>query len=125
MYALSVARDFEAQHYLTVPEPGPEGEPHSHPYRVEVRFGGTDLNEFGYLVDIDDVDHVLDGLVGRYEDTLLNDLPEFDGRNPSVERFARVFCDGVVEQVSTETPSEVSVRIWEGDDAWASYEREC
>lgn len=125
MYALSVARDFEAQHYLTVPEPGPEGEPHSHPYRVEVRFVGTDLNEFGYLVDIDDVDQVLDGLVGRYEDTLLNDLPEFDGRNPSVERFARVFCDGVVEQVSTETPSEVSVRIWEGDDAWASYEREC
>ena len=125
MYTLSVGRDFEARHYLTVPDPGPEGEPHAHEYRVEVRFSGEDLDEFGYLVDIDDVEAAVDGLVGRYEGALLNDLPEFEGSNPSVERFARSFCDRVVERAPTGTPTAVAVRMWEGEDAWASYEREC
>jgi len=125
MYTLSVARDFVARHYLTVPEPGPEGEPHSHPYRAEVRFSGPELDEFGYLVDIDEVDGVLDDLVDRYGGALLNDLPEFEGQNPSVERFARHFGDAVAERAPTETPTGLAVRLWEDEDAWASYEREC
>ena len=125
MYTLAVARDFTARHYLTVPDPGPEGEPHAHDYRMEVRFSGPELNEFGYLVDIDAVNDVLDDLLGRYEGAMLNDLPEFDGRNPSVERFAGHIGDGVVERAPTETPTGVAVRLWEGEDAWARYEREC
>ena len=59
MYHLAVSREFVAQHYLTVPTPGPEGDIHSHQYTAEVRFGGTELNEYGYLVDIDHVESVL------------------------------------------------------------------
>lgn len=123
MYELAVARDFVARHYLTVPEPGPEGEPHAHDYRVEVRFSGPDLNEFGYLVDIDAVDDGLDRLLDRYEDALLNDLPEFDGQNPSVERFAARVGDRLVEALDTTTPTALAVRLWEDADAWASHER--
>lgn len=125
MYSLSVARDFTARHYLTVPEPGPEGEPHRHEYRAEVRFAGPSLDEHGYLVDIDEVDAVLDDLLDRYRGALLNDLPEFAGENPSVERFARHFCERLTAEAPTETPATVRVRLWETDDAWASYEREC
>lgn len=124
MYALSVARDFVARHYLTVPDPGPEGEPHDHDYRAEVRFSGPTLDEFGYLVDIDEVNDVIDDLVERYRGALLNDLPEFEGQNPSVERFARHFGDGVAERVRTDTPTGLAVRLWEDEDAWASYERD-
>lgn len=124
MYRLSVARDFVAQHYLTVPDPGPEGEVHSHRYRVELRFAGPELGEYGYLLDIDAVESVLDDLEDRYRDALLNDLPEFEGKNPSVERFARRFGDRVVEAAPTETPTELTVRMWEGDDAWATHERD-
>ena len=123
MYRLSVSRDFVAQHFLTVPDPGPEGEVHSHHFEVAVRFGGPELNEYGYLVDIDAVNDALDGLEDRYRDALLNDLPEFEGRNPSVERFARLFGDRFVERVSTEMPTELTVRMWEDEDAWASHER--
>ncbi len=123
MYELSVARDFVAQHYLTVPDPGPvEGEPHSHQYEVEVRFSGPELNEYGYLVDIDAVEAALDDLTERYRDELLNDLPAFDG-NPSVERFARVFADRVAERLDAPTPERLTVKMWEDDVAWASYER--
>jgi 6-pyruvoyltetrahydropterin/6-carboxytetrahydropterin synthase len=123
MFRLSVSRDFVAQHFLTVPDPGPEGEVHSHHFEVAVRFAGPDLNEYGYLVDIDAVDAALDRLESRYRDALLNDLPEFEDANPSVERFARVFGDRFVEHVPTDHPTRLTVRMWEDEDAWASHER--
>ena len=123
MYELSVSQTFVAQHYLTVPEPGPvEGAPHSHRYEVEVRFAGPELNEYGYLVDIDAVEATLADLTARYRDELLNDLPAFEG-NPSVERFARVFADELAAGIDAPAPERLTVRMWEDDIAWASYER--
>jgi 6-pyruvoyltetrahydropterin/6-carboxytetrahydropterin synthase len=122
-YELTVTRDFVAQHFLTVPEPGPEGEPHSHHFEVDVRFTGPDLDEYGYLVDIDAVNDVLDDIEARYRDRLLNDLPEFAGQNPSVERFARHVGDRIADQLSDPNPTELAVRIWEDESAWASHRR--
>jgi len=122
-YELTVTRDFVAQHYLTVPDPGPEGEPHSHHFTAEVRFAGPELGDYGYLVDIDDVDAILDDLVERYRDALLNDLPEFEGDNPSVERFARLFGDRVEQALEDPTPERLEVRLWEDDVSWASHTR--
>jgi 6-pyruvoyltetrahydropterin/6-carboxytetrahydropterin synthase len=122
-YELTVTRDFVAQHFLTVPDPGPEGEVHSHHFAVEVRFGGPSLDEYGYLVDIDDVNAVLDELEARYRDALLNDLPEFEGLNPSVEHFARLFGDRVVAGLENPNPTVLTVRVWEDEEAWASHRR--
>jgi 6-pyruvoyltetrahydropterin/6-carboxytetrahydropterin synthase len=122
-YELTVTRDFVAQHFLTVPDPGPEGTEHSHHFTVEVRFAGPSLGEYGYLVDIDDVNALLDALEARYRDALLNDLPEFEGLNPSVEHFARLFGDRVADALSDPNPTDLAVRIWEDDEAWASHRR--
>lgn len=122
MYSTTVLTDFVAQHYLTVPDAGPEGEPHSHHFEVEVTFRGKALNEYDYLVDIDDATAALDSLAQRYRDQLLNDLPEFDGYNPSVERFARVVFDRVTDAVTDDTVTEVAVTVWEDDEAAATYD---
>jgi 6-pyruvoyltetrahydropterin/6-carboxytetrahydropterin synthase len=122
-YRLAVTRDIVAQHFLTVPDPGPEGEVHSHRYTVEVRFAGPALGEYGYLVDIDEVNAVLDDLESRYRDALLNDLPEFEGLNPSVEHFARLFGDRVAAGLDDPNPTDLVVRVWEDDEAWASHGR--
>ncbi len=123
MYEVTVSRTFVAQHYLTVPNPGPEGELHSHRYGAEVRLRGESLNEFGYLVNIDAVRHSLADAVGRYRDATLNDLPEFEGLNPSVEHFSRLFCERVLDGLDAPEVSEAGVRMREDDDAWASFER--
>ena len=68
MYQLMVRRDFVAQHYLTVPNCGPENEWHSHHFEMEVVLEGEELNQHGYLVDIVDVEETLDALVDRYRD---------------------------------------------------------
>lgn len=121
-YGLMVEREFIAQHYLTVPDPEPpEGDVHSHQFTVEIEFAADSLDEYGYLVNINEVEALLDDIEGRYRDTLLNDLPEFEGRNPSVEHFARIVCDRFRENLSDDNPDGVTVRVWEDDVAWASY----
>jgi len=122
MYSTTVLTEFVAQHYLTVPNPGPEGEPHSHHFEVELTFRGPELNEYDYLVDIDDAREALASLVDRYRDQLLNDLPEFEGYNPSVERFARVIFDRVTDIVTDETVTQLRVTVWEDETAAATYD---
>lgn len=124
MYELMVRRDFIAQHYLTVPNAGPENEWHSHHFTIEVELQGDNLNEYGYLIDIDDVKRSLDDIEDRYRDATLNDLEEFDGLNPSVEHFARFCSEIVLDHIDGGNIDRVTLRIWEDDEAWASYTTE-
>ena len=122
-YRVAVERDLIAQHYLTVPDPGPEGEIHSHHFTVTLELAGPELNEHGYLADIDAVHAALDDLESRYADALLNDLPEFAGLNPSVEHFARLIGDRVAPRFEDGPATTLTVRVHEEEAAWASHER--
>ncbi|MCF7804264.1 MAG: 6-carboxytetrahydropterin synthase [Candidatus Marinimicrobia bacterium] len=121
MYTLSIQKSFVAQHYLIGGDFGPENELHSHPYRIDLRLTGNRLNEHGYLVDIDEVKSVLSDTVAIFQDTTLNDLPEFRDLNPSLEHFARIFCEKIASALETETLEEISVRLWEDESTWAEY----
>lgn len=122
MYGITVRRDFMAQHYLTVPNPGPEGTRHSHHYEVEIQLEGAELNDYGYLVNIDDVNEFLDAIEERYRDATLNDLAEFQGKNPSVEYFAEAIANRFQAEISAPLVDRVRVRVWEDDVAAASFE---
>lgn len=122
MYTVTVSRSFPARHVLTVPDPGPEGDLHAHHYEAVVRLSGDSLDEYGYLVNIDDVEAALDTLEDRYRDVTLNDLPEFEG-NPSVERFARQFCERLLGELDAPNVDRVRVTMWEGETAAGSFER--
>jgi 6-pyruvoyltetrahydropterin/6-carboxytetrahydropterin synthase len=124
MYTVAVARDFIAQHYLFGGDWGAENEWHSHHYRVEVQLAGATLDEHGYLVDIVDIERHLEALVDRYRDRTLNDLPEFKGLNPSIEHFARIFCQAISDRIQAPNLSAITVQMWENEIAWASYRQE-
>ena len=121
LYSVTVRREFIARHYLVGGDFGPENEPNSHRYRVEVRYEGPRLDRHGFLLDIAEIRRRLDGLVERYRDRTLNELPEFAGLNPSVENFARILSDRLVVAAPNVTALEVT--IWEDRDASASYRR--
>lgn len=123
MYALSVRRDFRAEHFLIGGDWGAENQPHAHPYRLEVELHGDALDAHGYLLDIVDLEARLDAVLARYTDRRLNDLPEFAGLNPSLEHFARIVCDTLATGMSAPNLQRIRVRLWENDAAWASYER--
>ena len=120
MYRLCFQRDFTARHFLVGGDWGPENQPHAHDYRLEWELRAPDLDRHGYLADLVDVERALGAVLARYEGALLNDLPEFAGQNPSLERFARALwerLDGGSLGVRVS-----SVRVWENRQAWASYE---
>lgn len=121
MYSVTVSRDFVAQHFLTVPDPGPEGELHSHHFEAEVRLEAEELGEYGYVVDLDEVRAALDALEDYYRDGTLNDLDEFEGLNPSVEQFARLFAHRFLDHVDATAVDRIEVTMWEDETAGASY----
>lgn len=121
MYRVAVSRDFTAQHYLIGGDWGAENAWHSHHYRVETCLEGAELDQHNYLVDIVEIESAIDDLVGHYRDTTLNDLPEFDGQNPSVELFASLFAGAFSDRISAPNVSRIMVTLWENQIAWASY----
>ena len=124
MYSVAVQRDFIAQHYLIGGDWGLENKLHSHHYRIEVSLEGIELDQHGYLVDIVDIENNLETLAAHFRDQTLNDLPEFAGLNPSIEHFARIFCQAFVVKILAGNITAVSVKIWENEIAWAAFREE-
>ena len=121
MYTVAVKRQFIAQHYLIGGDWGAENSPHSHHYAVELQLHGAELDQHGYLVDIVDIEAALDSLAARYRDRCLNDLPEFAGLNPSLERFARILCQALDERIHAANITTLTLKLWENEIAWAAY----
>jgi 6-pyruvoyltetrahydropterin/6-carboxytetrahydropterin synthase len=123
MYAVAIKKDFVAQHYLIGGNWREENQKHSHHYQVELKLEGTELDQHGYMVDIVEIESHLNSQVLYYKDETLNDLPEFKGLNPSIERFAYVLCKAMSESIQAPNISAITVKIWENDIAWASYKQ--
>jgi 6-pyruvoyltetrahydropterin/6-carboxytetrahydropterin synthase len=124
MFTIAVKRHFSACHFLTGGDWGAENERHSHNYAMEVRLEGPGLNEHGYLMDIVEIENRLDEIVAHLSNSLLNELSEFTGLNPSIERLAEWCCRRVLEGVTHPPISAVEVKVFETDSAWASYRQE-
>jgi 6-pyruvoyltetrahydropterin/6-carboxytetrahydropterin synthase len=109
------------QHYLIGADFGPENQLHSHAYRVEFRLAGEELDSHGFLADIDAMKAALDAVLDDVRGRPLNDLPAFQGLNPSLEHLARILCRALRLRFPTAHLREVVVTIWENSDAWAAY----
>lgn len=121
MYSISLQREFKAVHYLIGGDWGPENDPHSHDYRVVLILRGPSLDQHGYLVDLIEVEDQLDRVVSDFEGRTLNDLPAFDGLNPSLEHFSRIIAVEFAEQLDLPNVQQVEVQLWETERAWAAY----
>lgn len=124
MYKVSVKRSFVAEHFLVGGDWGPENNAHSHDYQVEVQLKGATLDRHGYLVDIVDIKNHLETLLAYFQDETLNELPEFEGLNPSLEHFARIFCEVLSSRIESPNLSAITVKLWEDESAWAAYRQE-
>jgi GTP cyclohydrolase II len=78
----------------------------------------------GYLVDIVDIETHLDALVAYYRDRTLNELPEFEGLNPSIEHFARILCEALLNRIQAPNLNAIRIQMWENEIAWAAYRLE-
>ncbi len=121
-YTLAVRRDFIARHFLIGGDWGSENYPNSHHYVIELQLEGAELDRHGYLVDILDVNQCLDETIERYREKMLNELPEFNGLNPSLEHFVRILATSLNDRIQAANLTGLQVILWENEAAWASFQ---
>lgn len=121
MYNVAIKRDFIAQHYLIGGDWGKENQKHSHHYRVELLLEGGVVDRHCFLVDIREIEALLNTQVLYFKDKILNELPEFEELNPSIECFAFVLCKALYDSIQSPNVDAITVKIWEKDTVWASY----
>ena len=124
MYKVAVKRSFVAEHFLIGGDWGAENFPHLHNYQVEAHLEGESLDQHGYLVDIVVIKAHLESLLNYFQNKMLNELPEFEGLNPSLERFAHIFCEALSSRIESQNLSAITIKMWEDESAWAAYKQE-
>ncbi|MDK1081815.1 MAG: 6-carboxytetrahydropterin synthase, partial [Anaerolineae bacterium] len=68
-----------------------------------------------------DVEAHLDEIVSNYKEQMLNEKPEFEGLNPSIEHFARILAVELNKGISASNVTNLKVVLWENEIAWAAY----
>ena len=120
MYQVGTAVEFPAQHIMPGVE-GPEGELHSHDYRLEVLVERDELDERGMVCDLD----VLDAALQRIDDTVrdknLEIIRPATAEAVTVEVFARWAHDTLAADLRGSGADTLTVRVYESADAFGGY----
>lgn len=120
MYELKVITRFAAAHRLTMVGAKCENM-HGHNWRIEVVLSGDRLNAAGVLMDFGDIKARLREIIGRLDHQFLNELPIFEGRQPSSERIAAFVADQLRDALDTPGVRVSRVSAWESEDACATW----
>ena len=100
--------------------PPPEGERHSHDYRLDVVVRRDDLDGRGMVVDLDALDQALRNAAGRVSGANLDDvIPDVDA--VTVEVFARWLHARLADALGPLPGATLGVRIWENESAFGGY----
>jgi 6-pyruvoyltetrahydropterin/6-carboxytetrahydropterin synthase len=99
--------------------PPPEGERHSHDYRLEVVARRDDLDERGMVVDLDLLDGALRNAAAQVEDADLEEVTAADV--VTVEVFARWLHGSLSAALGGLPGVTLGVRIWESPVAFGGY----
>lgn len=122
MFTTGVERPLNARHYLPTEE-GPEAKDHQHPYVVEWRVQVPALDGKGYGTDIAWMERTLEAILGDIDGVLLNELPAFSGRLPSLENLCVYLWERCAATgIAGKPGSGMSIKIWENEHAWAQYD---
>jgi 6-pyruvoyltetrahydropterin/6-carboxytetrahydropterin synthase len=83
------------------------------------RFGGTQLDKTGMLIDFTDLKAHLDKIMAWLDHKFLNDTAPFDKINPTAENIAR-FIFEELKKAQTDTAKVCEVEVWESETACAA-----
>ncbi len=118
MYETGTALGVRAFHVMPGMPP-PEGERHSHDYRLDVVVRRDDLDERGMVVDLDLLDEALRGAAARIEGVDLETVVPAEA--VTVEVFARWLHDELAAALGALPGATLAVRVWENDSAFGGY----
>lgn len=120
VYTLKVVTDFAASHILEG-HPGKCSRLHGHNWQVEAEVRATRLNDIGMAIDFADLKTAVAEIVDAMDHRHLNDLPAFDGVNPTAERVAQYVYRSLQAQLDGPALAVAAVTIWETPRASVRY----
>jgi 6-pyruvoyl-tetrahydropterin synthase len=101
--------------------PPPEGERHSHDYRLDVVVRRDDLDERGMVVDLDLLDRALRDAAAQVDGGDLETIRPADAAAVTVEVFARWLHGQLAAALGRLPGATLAVRIWESPVAFGGY----
>lgn len=116
-YRVEVRRRFSAEIEL----PGQSPPRRWHDYLLVAAFEGDELDENGFLLDIDEAHRLLDELTARWDGALLNERPEFMGEAasrpvlPTLESSARIAAQQIARGLDTRRLAALTVTLHEAE----------
>ena len=119
MFEVGLSKSFRAWHVMPGME-GPEGELHSHDYRLETIVTREALDDNGMVCDLDVLQAALDQVVAHVADKDLELIRPSDAEAVTVEVFARWAHGQISERISGHGQS-LSIRVWENPVAFGGY----
>ena len=120
MFEVSARQHFDAAHYLR----GYRGKcesVHGHRFEVVVSLRAEVLDDIGIAYDFAIIKGHLREVLGRLDHTLLNEIPPFDGINPSSENIAYLVYEELQPRLSGASVSISSVQVWESPESCVTY----
>ena len=124
VYRLAVRASYDVA--LFIPgDLGPSGRTHGHRYTVEAVLEVQELDESGFVADLDAVQPKLAALAGELDHRLLNELEPFRDGAPSAERQAEFFYRRLSQEIEHAYGPAVrlaKIRVIQEPEAWVEYE---
>jgi 6-pyruvoyltetrahydropterin/6-carboxytetrahydropterin synthase len=122
MFETGTARQVVSFHVM--PDmPPPEGERHSHEYRLELVVSREQLDERGMVVDLDVLEGALESLTKEIDHADLDKIagPELGVEAVTVEAFAQWVHARVGAALGTTGGATLAVRVFENEFAFGGY----
>ncbi len=119
MYEVSIRKSFSAAHTLDIG--GKCENLHGHNFTVDVTVASKNLDSEGLVVDFRILKAWTDDVLEQLDHKFLNDLPVFQGINPSSENIARFIFDSLAERTDKNNLQISKVTVWESNTSWATY----
>ena len=120
MYETGTAVGVRAFHVMPGMPP-PEGERHSHDYRLDVVVRRDDLDERGMVVDLDLLDRALREAAAQVDGADLERIQPPDAETVTVEVFAHWLHGQLATALGRLPVATLAVRVWENPDAFGGY----
>jgi 6-pyruvoyltetrahydropterin/6-carboxytetrahydropterin synthase len=103
------------------PVEGPEGELHAHDYRIDVVVGRPELDEHGFVCDLDALRAALRAMTARIEGRDLEEIRPPDAEAVTVEILARWAHQSLVPVLRDAGGATLAVRVWETPSDFGGY----
>ena len=117
---------FAAGHHIP-DHPGKCRHLHGHNYRARVFLRADRLDSMGMVYDFGRLKVLMNEVVGPFDHRVINDIPPFDGRNPTAENLSEHIHTEITSRIEHDETAAgrvavTRVELWETDTCCAIYE---